>query len=217
MERTNQNKMETSSMHKLIWKMGLPMIVSMILQSVYNIVDTAFVINMGEDGIAGNLALTYAFPIQLLIIAVGVGTGVGINALLSKQLGEKNGGRQRDLSRNMYLRRVFDLRSVRVRLVYLHAGGRKRASRRNGDKLLKNMLSVLFRLDRLYRLRTLFTGYGQNPFFHDLANFGRCDEYRARLCFYLPMQNGHRRRGVGDDHRTDRFADHRNAVSLSRQ
>ena len=85
-----KNKMETTSMHKLIWKMGLPMIVSMILQSVYNIVDTAFVINMGEDGIAGNLALTYAFPIQLLIIAIGVGTGVGINALLSKQLGEKD-------------------------------------------------------------------------------------------------------------------------------
>ena len=68
--------------------MGLPMIVSMILQAVYNIVDTAFVINMGEDGIAGNLALTYAFPVQLLMIAIGVGTGVGINALLSKSLGE---------------------------------------------------------------------------------------------------------------------------------
>ena len=77
-------------MHKLIWQMGLPMIVSMILQSVSNIVDTAFVINMGEDGIAGNLALTYAFPSQLLIIAIGVGTGVGINALLSRKLGEKD-------------------------------------------------------------------------------------------------------------------------------
>ena len=83
--------MGIAPMHKLIWKMGLPMIVSMILQAVYNIVDTAFVINMGEDGIAGNLALTYAFPIQLLIIAIGVGTGVGINALLSKKLGENDG------------------------------------------------------------------------------------------------------------------------------
>lgn len=85
-----QNKMATVSVGKLIWKLGLPMIVSMILQAVYNIVDTAFVINMGEDGVAGNLALTYAFPVQLLIIAVGVGTGVGINALLSKSLGENN-------------------------------------------------------------------------------------------------------------------------------
>lgn len=90
MEQINQNKMARDSMKKLIWKMGIPMIVSMILQSVYNIVDTAFVINMGEKGINGNLALTYAFPIQLLIIAIGVGTGVGINALLSKKLGEKD-------------------------------------------------------------------------------------------------------------------------------
>lgn len=90
MEEVKQNKMETTPIHRLIWKMGLPMIISMILQSVYNIVDTAFVINMGEDGIAGNLALTYAFPVQLLIIAVGVGTGVGINALLSKKLGERD-------------------------------------------------------------------------------------------------------------------------------
>ncbi len=84
------NKMSGGSVCGLIWKMGLPMIVSMILQAVYNIVDTAFVINMGEEGVAGNLALTFAFPVQLLIIAVGVGTGVGINALLSKSLGEGN-------------------------------------------------------------------------------------------------------------------------------
>ena len=86
----NQNKMSYVPVNKLIWQMGLPMIVSMVLQAVYNIVDTAFVINMGEDGVAGNLALTYAFPVQLLIIAIGVGTGVGLNALLSKSLGEKN-------------------------------------------------------------------------------------------------------------------------------
>lgn len=85
-----QNKMAVTGVGKLIWKMGLPMILSMVLQAVYNIVDTAFVINMGEGGVVGNLALTYAFPIQLLIIAIGVGTGVGINALLSKSLGEND-------------------------------------------------------------------------------------------------------------------------------
>lgn len=80
-------------MKRLIWQLGLPMVVSMILQAVYNIVDTAFVINMGEEGVAGNLALTYAFPIQLLTIAVGVGTGIGINTLLSRYLGEKRANR----------------------------------------------------------------------------------------------------------------------------
>lgn len=83
-----ENKMGIHSVKKLLWKMGLPMIVSMILQAIYNIVDTAFVMNMSEYGTEGNLALTYAFPIQLLIIAIGVGTGVGINALLSRHLGE---------------------------------------------------------------------------------------------------------------------------------
>lgn len=90
---TAQNKMGVKPIPKLLWSMGLPMIVSMILQSVYNIVDTIFVVNMGEDGAVGNLALTYAFPIQLLIIAVGVGTGIGINAILSQSLGE--GDRER--------------------------------------------------------------------------------------------------------------------------
>lgn len=85
-----ENKIAVTKMNKLIWTLGLPMIVSMILQAIYNIVDTVFIINMGEDGVAGNLALTYAFPIQILMIAIGVGTGIGINALLSKSLGEKN-------------------------------------------------------------------------------------------------------------------------------
>lgn len=84
-------------MKRLIWQLGLPMVVSMILQAVYNIVDTAFVINMGEEGVAGNLALTYAFPIQLLTIAVGVGTGIGINHCF-RAISEKKGrtGRKKE-------------------------------------------------------------------------------------------------------------------------
>ena len=70
--------------------MGLPVVLSMVLQAIYNVVDTIFVINMGNKGVLGNEALTYAFPIQLLIIAIGVGTGVGINAMLSQNLGEGN-------------------------------------------------------------------------------------------------------------------------------
>ncbi len=84
----SQNIMESKKPNALIWKLGMPMIVSMVLQALYNVVDTAFVINMGEQGQAANLALTYAFPIQIFMIAVGVGTGVGINALLSRSLGE---------------------------------------------------------------------------------------------------------------------------------
>ena len=83
-----QNKMAIAPMNKLILKMGLPMIVSMVLQALYNVIDSIFVANMGVDGAIANQALTYAFPIQILIIAIGVGTGVGLNAILSKSLGE---------------------------------------------------------------------------------------------------------------------------------
>lgn len=82
------NILENKKTHSVIWKLGLPMIISMVLQALYNVVDTAFVINMGVDGVFANLALTYAFPVQILMIAVGVGTGVGINAMLSRSLGE---------------------------------------------------------------------------------------------------------------------------------
>lgn len=85
-----ENKMASVPMKSLFWKMGIPMIISMVLQALYNVVDSIFVANMGDNGALANQALTLAFPIQILIIAIGVGTGVGLNALLSKSLGEKN-------------------------------------------------------------------------------------------------------------------------------
>jgi len=86
----NENKMAVKPIKKLIWTMGLPMVFSMVLQALYNVVDTIFVINMKEEGIKANLALTYVFPVQIFMIAIGVGTGIGINALLSRALGEKD-------------------------------------------------------------------------------------------------------------------------------
>ncbi len=85
-----ENKMGTQPVNKLIWTMGLPMILSMVLQALYNVVDTMFVINMGSDGVLGNLALSASFPVQIMMIAIGVGSGVGVNAMLSKNLGAKN-------------------------------------------------------------------------------------------------------------------------------
>ena len=90
MEELKQNKMADKPIKSLLWKMGLPMIVSMVLQALYNVVDSIFVANIKGSGALANEALTYAFPIQILIIAIGVGTGVGLNALLSKSLGEKD-------------------------------------------------------------------------------------------------------------------------------
>ena len=90
MDELIQNKLLVEPVKKLIWKLGLPMIISMVLQALYNVVDSIFVTNMEQTGTLANEALTYAFPIQILMIAIGVGTGVGINALLSKSLGENN-------------------------------------------------------------------------------------------------------------------------------
>ena len=90
MKEEKQNKMAISPINKLILKMGLPMIISMVLQALYNVIDSIFVANMGTKGAIANQALTYAFPIQIMIIAIGVGTGVGLNALLSKSLGEND-------------------------------------------------------------------------------------------------------------------------------
>ena len=90
MENLQQNEMATKPVGKLFWKMGLPMIISMVLQALYNVIDSIFVANMRGSGALANEALTIAFPVQIMIIAISVGTGVGINALLSKNLGEHN-------------------------------------------------------------------------------------------------------------------------------
>ena len=89
-ETLKENKLATEPIKKLIWKLGLPMVISMVLQALYNVVDSIFVANIEGIGEIANEALTYAFPIQILMIAISVGTGVGINALLSKSLGEKD-------------------------------------------------------------------------------------------------------------------------------
>ena len=81
------NKMAEMPIKKLMLSMGIPMIVSMVLQAVYNIVDSAFVSNMASGGEDALNALTLAFPLQILMVAVGIGTGVGANVLVAKSLG----------------------------------------------------------------------------------------------------------------------------------
>ena len=89
-EKVVQNKMAVERVNQLFWKLGLPMIVSMVLQALYNVVDSVFVTNIPGTGALANEALTIAFPVQIMIIAIGVGTGVGLNAMLSKSLGKND-------------------------------------------------------------------------------------------------------------------------------
>ena len=85
-----RNRMKEMPVNKLMVQMGIPMILSMALQAVYNIVDSAFVGNMKEGSEAALNALTLVFPVQMLMVAVGIGTGVGTNALLARTLGQGN-------------------------------------------------------------------------------------------------------------------------------
>lgn len=87
MEQNKVNKMENTPMLRLLLSMSLPAMLSMLVQSLYNIVDSIFVAKIGEEALA---AVSLAFPIQIMIIAVAVGTGIGLNSLISRSLGEKN-------------------------------------------------------------------------------------------------------------------------------
>ena len=82
-----ENKMGTMTVNKLLISMSLPMIISMLVQALYNVVDSMFVAQISENALT---AVSLAFPLQSLMIAVGVGTGVGVNAVLSKSLGQKD-------------------------------------------------------------------------------------------------------------------------------
>ncbi len=108
MPEVQENKMGVMPVKKLIISMSLPMMVSMLVQALYNIVDSIFVSQINEQALT---AVSLAFPLQSLMISVGSGTGVGINALLSKSLGEKKFDRADQAANNglflMVLSSVF--------------------------------------------------------------------------------------------------------------
>lgn len=95
-ENNTENKMGTMPVDKLILSMSLPMMISMLVQALYNIVDSIFVAMINEEALT---AVSLAFPIQTLMIALGGGTGVGVNALLSRALGEKDNKRANEVAK----------------------------------------------------------------------------------------------------------------------
>lgn len=87
MEQTNteQNKMAVMPVRKLLFNMSVPLMMSLLFQSLYNIVDGIFVARLSEEALT---ATSLVYPVQALMTAVSVGTSVGLNALLSRKLGE---------------------------------------------------------------------------------------------------------------------------------
>lgn len=92
-----ENKMGVMSINKLLISMSVPMMLSMLVQALYNIVDSVFVAKISENALT---AVSLASPIQTLMIALGAGTGVGVNALLSRSLGEKNSDMANKVAKN---------------------------------------------------------------------------------------------------------------------
>ena len=92
-----ENKMGVMPVNKLLISMALPMMISMLVQALYNIVDSMFVAQISENALT---AVSLAFPAQNLMIAIGTGTGVGINALVSRSLGERNQERANLIANN---------------------------------------------------------------------------------------------------------------------
>ncbi len=97
MEQMPENIMGTMDERKLLMKLAVPMMISMLIQALYNVVDSYFVSRLSENALT---AVGLAFPIQNLMIGIAVGTGIGINALLSRRLGEKNQKAVNDVAMN---------------------------------------------------------------------------------------------------------------------
>ncbi len=137
-----ENRMGTDKVSSVLLKMGIPVILSMVLQAMYNIVDSMFVARMQDTpGIehTGELevnALTLSFPIQMLIIAFGIGTGVGMGAMLSRQLGSGDKkGASRTAGNGIFLAIVIYL----IFLVFAFAGIRPYLLTQSKDEVVLGM------------------------------------------------------------------------------
>ena len=83
-EVQERNKMAAVPVRRLLFTMSLPLMLSMVMEALYNVVDSLFISRIGENAIT---ALSLAFPVQLLVVSITVGTGVGVGAILSRLLG----------------------------------------------------------------------------------------------------------------------------------
>jgi Na+-driven multidrug efflux pump len=96
---TRENKMGTMPVNKLLISMALPMIISMLVQALYNVVDSIYVAQLSENALS---AVTLAFPAQNLMIGIATGTGVGVASILSRSLGEKDFERANTVAGNSF-------------------------------------------------------------------------------------------------------------------
>ncbi len=133
-----ENKMGVMPVRKLIISMSLPMMVSMLVQALYNVVDSIYVSRLSEAALT---SVTMAFPLQNLMIAFGSGTGVGMNALLSRSLGEKNYDQSDAAAGNGLLLTIFNF--ILFALIGLFAAAPFIRTQTTDPELIQNGTSYL--------------------------------------------------------------------------
>ena len=155
------NKMKEMPVNKLMVEMGIPMILSMALQAVYNIVDSAFVGNMKEGSEAALNALTLVFPVQMLMVAIGIGTGVGTNALLARTLGQGNNKKAAKVAGNsLFLGVIIYV----VCLLFGVVGVRTYILSQTVDKEVISMGTGYLRICCVFSFGIIFWLYGRGEF-----------------------------------------------------
>ena len=147
--------MGTAPVNKIMISMGVPMIISMVLQAVYNIVDSAFVSNMKNNGEAALNALTLAFPVQTLMIAFAVGTGVGVNALIARSLGANDKEQANKAAGNgLFLCTVLYI----IFMLFGFFGTNIYVSSQTDDKLIMDMTNSYLRICCTVSLGVMYFG-----------------------------------------------------------
>ena len=121
-----ENIMGTMDVNPLLIKLSIPMMISMLVQALYNVVDSIFVARVSENALT---AVSLAFSLQNLMFAVGIGTGVGVNALLSKSLGEKNQSRANKTAENGLFLALCSY--LRAQSGHVHAGNERETAGRH--------------------------------------------------------------------------------------
>lgn len=207
------NRMREMPVNRLMMRMGLPMILSMALQAVYNIVDSAFVGNMREGGEAALNAMTLAFPVQMLMVALAIGTGVGVNALLARTLGQGNREKAAKVAGNgLFLGAVIYL----ICLLFGLAGAGAYIASQTADAQVISMAhdylficcTFSFGVVFFFAVREAAPGNGTFAVLDHRPDYGRGHQYRARPGYDLRSRSGagagRQGRGVGDRYRTGR-------------
>ena len=159
-------------------QMGTPMILSMMLQAVYNIVDSYFVANMAENGEIAVNALTLSFPVQMMMVAVGIGTGVGANALIARALGQGDREKAGAAAGN-----ALTLMGIiyAVCLLFGAFGAGAYIGSQTSDPIALAMGSQYLRICCGFSGRGCGAPAGDRPLtlFHDCTGGRRTDEHRA--------------------------------------